>query len=49
MQFEKSQLRIEADWKLNLNDYEISPPKLLVLKVDDVQTIRIVAILNKQD
>ncbi len=38
-------LRLQAAWELNLDDYEIKPPKLLVMKVDPVQQMRISALL----
>ncbi|MFT5145006.1 MAG: polyisoprenoid-binding protein YceI [Rhodothermales bacterium] len=34
-------LLLNAEWELNLNDYEIVPPKLLIMKVDPVQQLRI--------
>lgn len=40
-------LRIRADWKLNLVDYDIVPPRLLIVKVDEVQEIRIDAMLTE--
>lgn len=39
-------LRVEAEWELNLNDYDIEPPSLLIIKVDEVQQIRIDALLT---
>lgn len=39
-------LRVEAEWELNLNDYDIKPPSLLIIKVDEVQQIRIDALLT---
>lgn len=38
-------LRVEAGWELNLKDYDIKPPSLLVVKVDETQDLRIVALL----
>lgn len=38
-------LKVEAEWELNLDDYDITPPQLLVMKVDEVQKIRIEALL----
>lgn len=39
-------LRVEAEWQLDLNDYDIEPPSLLIIKVDEVQQIRIDALLS---
>ena len=39
-------LKLKADWILNLNDYEIVPPKLLIIKVDEEQEIEIEALLK---
>jgi hypothetical protein len=36
-------LKIEAEWELNLKDYNIEPPSLLFIKVDETQDIRIQA------
>ncbi len=38
-------LHVEANWDLNLKDYDIVPPSLLIVKVDEVQKIRIDALL----
>ena len=38
-------LRLEAGWTLNLEDYDIEPPSLLIVKVDPEQDIRIRATL----
>lgn len=38
-------LQLNAAWELNLDDYEIKPPKLLIMKVDPVQQMRISALL----
>ena len=38
-------LKLTANWKLNLEDYEIVPPSLLIVKVDEVQEIQIDALL----
>ena len=38
-------LQVEANWDLNLKDYDIVPPSLLIVKVDEVQKIRIDALL----
>jgi polyisoprenoid-binding protein YceI len=42
-------LHVEAEWELNLEDYEIEPPRLLILKVDEVQEIRIDTMLTPED
>jgi len=42
-------LQVEAEWELNLNDYDIEPPSLLIIKVDEVQQIRIDALLTPVD
>ena len=39
-------LKVEAGWELNLEDYDIEPPSLLIVKVDEVQKIRIEALLK---
>tara|TARA_R110002096_G_scaffold231766_7_gene421527 strand:- start:18407 stop:18952 length:546 start_codon:yes stop_codon:yes gene_type:complete len=41
-------LALKANWILNLIDYDIIPPSLLILKVDEEQEINISAILTKQ-
>lgn len=38
-------LHVEANWDLNLKDYDIVPPSLLIVKVDEVQKVRIDALL----
>lgn len=40
------QLVLDAGWDLNLEDYNIVPPKLLIVKVDEIQKIRITATLD---
>ncbi len=42
------ELALKASWILNLIDYDIVPPSLLILKVDEEQVIEISAILYKQ-
>jgi len=42
-------LRIQADWVLSLNDYDITPPRLLILKVDDEQEVSIDIKLIQED
>ncbi len=39
-------LVLKANWILNLSDYEIKPPKLLFVKVDEKQEIEINAVLT---
>ena len=39
-------LKVEAAWELNLDDYNIEPPSLLIVRVDEVQKIRIEAVLE---
>lgn len=39
-------LVLKANWILNLEDYEIKPPKLLFVKVDEKQEIEINAVLT---
>jgi polyisoprenoid-binding protein YceI len=41
-------LKLDAAWELNLDDYEIKPPKLLIMKVDPVQQMRISALLTPE-
>lgn len=38
-------LRVVAEWELNLNDYDIKPPRLLIIKVDEIQQVRIDTLL----
>jgi len=46
LQMVGDQLVLDAGWDLNLKDYDIVPPKLLIVKVDEVQQIRISATLD---
>ncbi len=39
-------LLVKAAWILNLDDYDIVPPKLLIIKVDEEQAIEIEALLK---
>lgn len=41
-------LQLDAAWELSLEDYEIVPPKLLIIKVDPIQKIRISALLTPE-
>lgn len=43
---ERSGWKLEAAWSLNLSDYNIKPPKLLIVKVDEKQEITIRAVLT---
>lgn len=46
LQMADESLKLSAEWKLNLEDYRIVPPSLLIMKVDKMQEIRITAILG---
>lgn len=39
-------LQLNANWILNLDDYDIEPPKLLLIKVDENQEIALTAFLK---
>ena len=39
-------LHASASWKLNLRDYNIKPPRLLFIKVDEVQELSVSGLLN---
>lgn len=39
-------LRVEAEWTINLEDYDIEPPSLLVVRVDEMVDVRIEALLE---
>lgn len=41
-------LKLNAAWEINLEDYDIVPPRLLIVKVDPVQDVRIEAVLPPQ-
>jgi polyisoprenoid-binding protein YceI len=43
---DENTLYIEANWELNLHDYNIEVPKFLFLKVNEVQVIEISATLK---
>lgn len=47
MQMTGNDLQLKANWILNLDDYEIKPPKLLILKVDEEQKIEITMLLKQ--
>jgi polyisoprenoid-binding protein YceI len=42
-------LQLEAAWEINLNDYNIEPPSLLIVRVDEIQKVRIEAMLEPVD
>jgi polyisoprenoid-binding protein YceI len=42
-------LHIEADWELNLEDYDIEPPSLLIVRVDEIQKLHIKATLRPEE
>ncbi len=39
-------LQVEAAWDINIEDYDIEPPGLLIVRVDEVQRVRIEALLE---
>lgn len=39
-------LLVKASWVLNLDDYDITPPKLLIIKVDEEQSVEIQTLLK---
>ena len=45
MQSSSQGLVVNAAWELNLKDYKIVPPSLLIMKVDEVQEVKIEAML----
>ena len=48
LQMVEQDLHLSAEWKLNLEDYDIVPPSLLIIKVDEVQEVRINAVLRAE-
>ena len=40
------ELHMSVSWKLNLRDYNIKPPRFLIIKVDDVQELSVSGRLN---
>ena len=40
-------LKVEASWPLNLRDYDIEPPSLLIMRVRDTVDVRIEAVLTQ--
>ncbi|GMQ83232.1 MAG: hypothetical protein BMS9Abin05_2722 [Rhodothermia bacterium] len=46
LQRQGEDLYASASWKLNLNDYNIKPPRLLMVKVDEIQELGVTGRLN---
>tara|TARA_R110002124_G_scaffold252177_4_gene417437 strand:+ start:640 stop:1185 length:546 start_codon:yes stop_codon:yes gene_type:complete len=46
LQMKENGLHVKAEWMLNLLDYNIDPPKILFIKVDKNQEIKIEALLK---
>ena len=46
--FESGGLRVRASWSLMLDDYDIEPPSLLILKVDEEQVITLDMLLRPE-
>ncbi len=46
LQKEQESWKLEATWTLKLTDFDIQPPRLLIMKVDNEQEIRISAVLK---
>ena len=46
MQMTDEGLHVMANWQLNLEDFDIVPPSLLIVKVDEVQDISINTLLT---
>ncbi len=42
-------LMVKASWILNLDDYDITPPRLLLIKVDEEQAIEIEVLLKPME
>lgn len=49
IQITEDGLLLEAEWTLNLNDYEIEPPGILFYRVNEEQQVRIEALLHPRD
>lgn len=49
LQMQGENLKLIVEWDLNLNDYEIEPPGILFYRVNEVQQIRIEALLEPRD
>lgn len=43
-----SQIRLVADWEIRLDHYNIEPPRLLMVRVDQVQAVHIDALLSRR-
>jgi polyisoprenoid-binding protein YceI len=41
-------VRVKASWTLQLDDYDIEPPRLLIFKVDEEQVVSIDMLLNPE-
>lgn len=46
LQFGPDGVEVIAEWELSLEDYEIEPPSLLLIKVDEIQRLEIRATLQ---
>ena len=46
--FSEQGVRVQASWILNLNDYDIEPPRLLIIKVDEEQEITMDIVLRPE-
>lgn len=46
LQMRENKLEMDVAWDLNLADYDIVPPRLLIVKVDEIQKIHIFGKLN---
>lgn len=46
LQREGSDLRVTAEWELNIEDYDIVPPGILFYRVSEIQKVRINALLT---
>jgi len=49
LQMQGENLKLIVEWELNLNDYDIEPPGILFYRVNEVQQIRIEALLEPRD
>lgn len=48
IRFSEEGMQVNASWILNLDDYDIEPPSLLILKVDDEQEISFSILLKPE-
>jgi len=46
--FSEQGVRVQASWILNLKDYDIEPPRLLIIKVDEEQEITMDIVLRPE-